>query len=342
MPRLKKQPLIFQEKLKIPKEFLKFATPRDVANYRAEKLKCNLLVELGAGIGAQTIAFSRKCKKVIAVELDKSRAKILSDNIKKLRINNVEVINGDALNKSVIQKISKESPDIIFFDTERPEESERTLDKIKPPVVEILKFYLPMAKKIAIEIPPYTKGLEELRKKFDFEEEFISLKEQLNRLTLYFYELKTCEKSAIALPSKEKIIQSDKKINSQKINSAKNFKYLYSIDPTIILSGLIDELASKLNASVLELNKPLLFSDNEKKSYFISPYRIIKICRNNEKEILSELKKIGAGKAILRYTVDPKDYWKIRNFYEKQLEGKKEINLFMNEKNNEAILCEKI
>ena len=99
MPRAPKQPLIFQEKLKIPKEFLKFATPRDIANYRAERLKCNVLLEIGAGIGGQTIAFSRKCKKVIAIELDKERAKTLNENIKKLHIKNVEVI-GDALNKS--------------------------------------------------------------------------------------------------------------------------------------------------------------------------------------------------------------------------------------------------
>ena len=86
MPRAPKQPLIYQERLKIPKEFLKFATPKDVATYRAERLKCNVLVEIGAGIGGQTIAFSRKCKKVIAIELNKERAKTLNDNIKKLHI----------------------------------------------------------------------------------------------------------------------------------------------------------------------------------------------------------------------------------------------------------------
>jgi precorrin-6B methylase 2 len=134
MSRAPKQDIAFQEKLTIPKEFLRFATPRDVSLYRAERLKCNVLVEIGAGIGGQTIPFSKQCKKVIAIELDKTRAKILLDNLKKLRINNVEVINGDALNKSVIQKIAKENPDIIFVDTERPEQSERTLKEIKPSV----------------------------------------------------------------------------------------------------------------------------------------------------------------------------------------------------------------
>ena len=222
MSRAPKQPLIFQEKLKIPKEFLKFATPRDVANYRAERLKCNVLLEIGAGIGGQTIAFSRKCKKVIAIELDKERAKTLNDNIKKLHIKNVEVINGDALNKGVIQKVSKESPEIIFVDTERPEESERTLNGIKPPIEKIIEFYSSLTSKIAIEIPPFTNDLEKL--KFNFEEEFISLNGQLNRLTLYFNELKTCKKSAIALPSKEKTDKFRKKIEISKSFFCKKFQ----------------------------------------------------------------------------------------------------------------------
>ena len=340
MSRAPKQPLIFQEKLKIPKEFLKFATPRDVANYRAERLKCNVLVEIGAGIGGQTIAFSRKCKKVIAVELNKERARILNENLKKLHIKNVEVINGDALNKSILQKVAKENPEIVFVDTERPEEVNRTLDQIQPPVKKILENYSVMTKKIAIEIPPFTDV--KTLKENDFESEFISLNGQLNRLTLYFNDLKHFEKSAISLPSKERLTNSEKELKFQKISSAKNFKYLYFIDPTIVVSGLLGELATKFNSAVLELSKPALVSNNELQSYFLTKYRIVKICEDKPEKILQEVQKIGAGKVILRYTLDPKDYWKTRNFYEKELTGKKEINLFRNEKQREAILCVKI
>jgi 16S rRNA G966 N2-methylase RsmD len=343
MSRAPKQPVIYQERLNIPKEFLRFATPKDVAYYRAERLKCEVLAELGAGIGGQTIAFSKRCKKVIAVELNKKRAEILNQNIRKLKIKNVMVINGDALNKSVIQKIAKEKPNIIFFDTERPEQSERSLTQINPSIDKILDAYLPITKKVAIEIPPYTKEIDELRKKFYFEREFISLKGQLNRLTLYFNELKRCEKSAIALPSKEQLANSEKEIESQKVRSAKNFKYLYAIDPTISVAGLEENLSSRLNASIFFLdNKSALVSNKEVKSYFLTGYKIIKICKNDKREILNELEKAGAGKVTLRYSIVPEDYWKIRKFYEKELTGKKEINLFVNKEQNEAILCSKI
>lgn len=341
MTRSKKQNIISQTKLQIPKEFLRFATPEQVANYRAERLKCNVLVELGAGIGGQTIAFSRKCKKVIAVEIDKNRANILLQNVKKLKMTNVEVINGDALNKSVIQKISKESPDIIFFDTERPEQTERTLAEINPSINKILEEYSKLTKKIAIEIPPFTKDIETLKKENDFEEEFISLNNQLNRLTLYFNELKTCNKSVISLPSKERLTNSDKKIKMKEISSVKNFRYLYSIDPAIILADLIEELSEKFNLNLLKLNKPVFLSNEFVKSYFLMPYRILEISENNFDKISKSLKRIKARKVILRYNLEPKNYWKVRNLYEKELTGKREINLFVDEKNREAILCEK-
>lgn len=342
MTRSKKQNTANQENLYAPKQFLRFATPEQVADYRAERLKCNTLIELGAGIGGQTIAFSKTCKKVISVELDKTKAKILSKNIKKLRIKNVEIINGDALNKSVIQKISGESPDILFFDTERPEQVERTLDKITPPIEKIIDYYSSITSKIAIEIPPFTQNIERLKKDYDFEKEFISLNNQLNRLTLYFNELKTCERSAISLPSRERLTNSDKKLNQKEIPSAKNFQCLYSIDPTLILADLTNEISKKFDLKKLELNKPTFLSNELIKSNFLVPYRILEISENKFESIIKSLRKILAGKVILRYNLDPKDYWKTRNIYEKELSGGKKIHLFINEQNNEAILCEKI
>lgn len=341
MSRSKKQNILYQSKLQSPKEFLRFATPEQVADYRAKRLKCNTLVELGAGIGGQTIAFSKTCKKVIAVEIDKTKTNILLQNVKKLRLKNVEVINGDALNKSVIQKISKESPDIIFFDTERPEQTERTLAEINPPINKILEEYSKLTTKIAIEIPPFTKDIESLKKENDFEQEFISLNNQLNRLTLYFDGLKTCNKSVVSLPSGERITNSERKLKGKEIFSAKNFMYLYSIDPAIILADLTEELLDKFKLNLLKLNKPVFLSNELIKSKFLTSYKIIGIPENKFEKIVKSLKKARAGKVLLRYNIDPKDYWEVRKKYEREITGRKEASLFINERNNEAIITEK-
>lgn len=335
MSRLKKQSILHQEKLKVPEKFLQFATPEVVALYRAEKLKCEKLVEIGAGIGGQTFAFSKVCKKVLAIESDKNSANILIENLKKLKIENVEVLIADALSKKAIERIKKFQPEIIFCDTERPEKAERTLENIKPPIKKILETFSEITPKIAIEIPPFT-HIENL--KYNFEREFISLNQQLNRLTLYFNELKQSNVSVISLPSREKIIN-DSKSKSKKIA---NPEYLYSISPAIILANLLQELSSKFDSSILELNKPVLLSDKIINSDFLTGYKIIARCKNDKKDILQSLKKINAGKVVLRYNVNPEEYWKERNFYENQLNGKREISLFIEDKNDETILCERI
>ena len=341
MPRAPKKDIMYQEKLKVPKEFIRFATPREVSIYRAERLGAKTIVEIGAGIGGQTMAFAKNSKNVVAIELDKARSSILSDNIRKLRIKNVNVINGDALNKGIINKIKKEEPSVIFVDTERPEQSDRTLSFITPPIQKILDAYIPITKKIAIEIPPFTQGLEELRKDLNFEEEFISIDNQLNRLTLYFNELKKCEVSAIALPSGEKIVHSAEYVESKKEKYVKNYKYLYIIDPTIIVARLIDELAVKFDAPILFLNKPVLLSNKEIDSHFLTKFKIIKTCSNDPDQIFKTMKSLGVGKVTLRYNLEPNEYWKVRNSYEKRLTGKREINLFINQQKREAILAEK-
>jgi hypothetical protein len=332
MPRSPKQPILYEDKLNIPERYLRFATPEVVAIYRADRLKCNNLVEIGAGIGGQTFAFAKVCKKVLAIESDKSSANILIQNLKKLKIENVEVLTIDALSRKAVEKIKNFNPDVIFCDTERPEEAERTLENIKPSMRKILENFSGITSKIAIEIPPFT-NTEKLNE--NYEREFISVNNQLNRLTLYFNELKENETSAISLPSGEKIVQSKSKVRN--VSSVKGYDYLYVIDPTIVVADLISEFDSQ----VLELNKPVLLSNKKINSNFLTGYKILSICKNEQKEIIQNLKKVGAGKIVLRYNIPPQDYWKIRNSYEKELNGKREISLFIDDKKGEAILCEK-
>jgi len=341
MSRAPKQPIIYQEKLKVPEKFLRFATPKEVALYRAERLKCDTIAELGAGIGGQTIAFAKTCKKVIAVEIDKNKIKILESNLKKLGIKNVELILGSSLDENIIKRVSQKKPNVIFCDTERPEKAERTLDRIKPSVNKILEEYSQITEKIAIEIPPLTKDIENIKTNYSFEKEFISLNKQLNRLTLYFGKLKQDEVSAISLPSREKIIYSNpKKVKDS--NQLDNYKYLYTVDPTIIISNLLQELSKKYDAQSILLDKPVLFSNKKINSAFLTGYEILSKCKNDKEIIIQELKKLNAKTVVLNYKVAPEDYWKIRNSYENELSGNKEICLFIDDKENDAILTEKL
>ena len=75
-----------------------------VDNNKVKKILSNadikddeVILEIGAGIGTLTLELAKKAKKVIAIEKDSQIADVLRQIIKKEDINNVEVINVDAL-----------------------------------------------------------------------------------------------------------------------------------------------------------------------------------------------------------------------------------------------------
>ena len=77
-------------------------------------------------------------------------------------------------------------------------------------------------------------------------------------------------------------------------------------------------------------------------SDFLDRYKILLTCKNNFNDILRSLQEVEAGKVVLRYNLPPEKYWEVRNSYEKNLHGEKKVYLFINDKNNESIVCEKI
>ena len=58
----------------------------------------DVILEIGTGIGTLTIELAKKAKKVIAIEQDKKIYEILAKRLKEEKLDNVELINDDALN----------------------------------------------------------------------------------------------------------------------------------------------------------------------------------------------------------------------------------------------------
>lgn len=59
--------------------------------------KNDVVLEIGTGIGTLTIELAKKAKRVIAIEQDKKICEILAKRLKDEKIDNVELINDDAL-----------------------------------------------------------------------------------------------------------------------------------------------------------------------------------------------------------------------------------------------------
>ena len=64
----------------------------------ANLTKEDVVLEIGTGIGTLTIELAKKAGKVIAIEQDTKIANILRERLKEEKIDNVELINDDALN----------------------------------------------------------------------------------------------------------------------------------------------------------------------------------------------------------------------------------------------------
>lgn len=321
-------------KLYFNEDDLRFATPDIVAEYRASKLKCDVIAEIGCSIGFQTFAFAKTCKKVYAVDSDERKIAYAKKNAEKLGLKNIEFIHGDALDDTVIWQLKDAK--VIFCDPERlPEESARSVDKIRPNANELLRKYSKITDRIAMEFPPQIKGIP-----FDCEKEYLSVNHELNRLNLYFGSLKKCKKSVTLLPEKISICYNEDKDLVPMKTSVR--RYVYESDEAIDKAELKGFFASQFqDTGVIPAAKGLFLTSNQKinSEFFKNKFEVLGECENEKEKIIQLLKSLGAGKAIIRYVIDPKDYWKERNELEKELEGKEIINLFDFGK---IYLCKKI
>ena len=68
------------------------------------------ILDTTAGVGGNTISFSKIFSQVVSIEIDKTRFKMLENNIKLYDLNNVNLINDDCKN------YLNSEYDIIFFD----------------------------------------------------------------------------------------------------------------------------------------------------------------------------------------------------------------------------------
>lgn len=71
------------------------------------------IIDGTAGIGGDTISFSKYFKKTISVEINKIHFDVLNNNLKALSINNVKLFCNNFLD--ILEDLKKES-DILFFD----------------------------------------------------------------------------------------------------------------------------------------------------------------------------------------------------------------------------------
>ncbi len=304
------------------KNDLRFATNPLVAEYRARRLKCKTLVDVGCGIGIQTLAFAKKCDKVYAIEKDKRKIEYAKFNIKQAGSHNVIFIHG--LAEEELSKIK--DANIVFCDPERaPSEKSRNIENISPKLGFLLSTSQKIKANLSLELPPQLKEPPE-----DCELEYISINNSLNRLTTYFGKLAKCRTSVVALPE-EAMLNWDGKIIECSGFSKTPRKFIYDPDKAILKANMLDILLRSLentpNAKKLDFGKVLITCDAQINNTFLTGFKLIKSCIFTD--LKEELEKMNYGKAVLHASFPPDEYWKIRNNLESELKGDKCAHIFI-------------
>ncbi|WP_319508462.1 methyltransferase domain-containing protein [uncultured Methanolobus sp.] len=330
----------FKTKMISDKDGIRFATPEPVAEYRAKRLQCKVIADISCGIGGQAIYFAKWCDFVYAIEIDAKKIAYAKKNAQIMGVSNIEFITGDALSPEVIVQLPK--LDVVFSDPARaPTEKERNIDNLSPPIPEVMKAYADKCSNFAFEAPPQ---ISPEKIPFDCEKEYMSLEGKLNRLNLYFGELKKADVSAVALPGSAIIRKHGEKINANRTD--KPGTYAYEPEECVTKAGLLEQLALHFNEpanniSIFEIDEKrvVITSDQPLEcKLFKNSYKVLQVMDFDTTEINSYLKQNSFGKVIIRASIEPERYWEARNNLEKELDGERKAHLFL--KGNDAILCE--
>ncbi|MDW7732056.1 MAG: methyltransferase domain-containing protein [Methanolobus sp.] len=330
----------FEHRIFSDKDGVRFATPEGVAKYRAKRLRCDTIADISCGIGGQTIYFARECEQVYAVEIDPKKIAYARKNCKQLGIENVEFVCADALSPEAIDNLPK--LDVVFSDPARPaSEKVRDINNLQPSIPEVIAAYSTKTSNFAFEAPPQ---LTPERVPFNCEKEYLSLDGKMNRLNLYFGDLKKCDISAIALPSGARI---ESEAQTPNIKRAKEAAlYAYEPEESVERAGLLPQLAGKIKNQTPDISlfpidrKRIFLTSMEKIDHllFKNRYKILEAAEFNIPQINDYLRKHEFGTILLRAAIDPKEYWDIRNQLEEGLKGERKAHLFL--KDEIAILCE--
>ncbi|MCD4799607.1 MAG: methyltransferase domain-containing protein [Methanosarcinales archaeon] len=313
---------------------LRFSTPEVVGRYRAGRLKCSVLADISCGIGGQAVCFAKECGSVYGIDIDGERLECARRNAVVYGVDNITFIEGDALSPQVVEQVADADVDVdvIFSDPARPaEEDVRQTDSLRPGIPMVMEAYRDVTGSFAFEAPPQ---MPPGRIDFDCEREYLSVDGQLNRLTLYFGPLKSCERSAVVLKGDRHYrLESGVSMPAGIPGTDEILPYAFEPDPAVVKAELLGELAAELNINMglvkIDARRSLLTSlSNIDSPFFKNRYRVLDKVTFDCNKIKRSLKEHSIGKALIRFNVLPDRYWDVRNKIESGLVGETTVHIY--------------
>ena len=321
MTEVKKQPM---DNLAFDQEGFRMSTPQVIAKYKAERLKCGSIADLGAGIGIQALHFAAFSESVFALDNDTSRLVYLRKNAETMGVHNLEVMEGNALDPKIIDVLS--GMDAFHSDPSRKRAKETwSFEDLSPNPLDVLSKY--KGDMFSFDIPPlFPRGL--LKK--DWETEYISLSGELKRMSVYVGGAKRYGKNALSLPEGGRIVE-DPNLERDVRKRSKPQSWIYDLDESLFYSDLVPEFL-RMNPDVSLLHedrqKTLVTSNKFVEGPFLTKSYSVLESATDVQDAKNELLRMKVGKVVLRFSMDPTKYYEEKRRLEKELEGERTAYLF--------------
>lgn len=140
------------------------STSDDLADFHSSLISPgDNVCDITAGLGIDVLHFAQKASSVTAIEMNSLHSAILSDNIKVLGINNVEVINGDS--RDILPTLPRY--DVIFADPARRDDAGGRVYSVEmctPNILELLPVLKSHSRKAIIKLSPMIDITDTLRR----------------------------------------------------------------------------------------------------------------------------------------------------------------------------------
>ncbi|AYN04558.1 class I SAM-dependent methyltransferase [Flavobacterium sp. 140616W15] len=235
------------------------------AQYKANLVSGDSLIDLTGGFGVDDYYFSKKIKNIVHCEINPALSAIVQHNFKQLKIDNCTCYPEDSF--EVLRKLNKKW-DWIYIDPSRRNDAKGKVFMLKdclPNVPDLLDFYFESSNCILIKTAPLldiTAGLSELKNVKNIH--IIAVENEVKELLWeihkdYLGNITLCTANIL----KDKTESFDFTLNTdlEFVSYALPQKYLYEPNSAIMKSGGFDEVSSFYKIDKLHKHSHLYTSD---------------------------------------------------------------------------------
>jgi methylase of polypeptide subunit release factors len=278
------------EALLLTDEALQQASGLEVAGWRARRYaEFPRVLDLGAGVGGDTLALAAAGRRVVSVERDPVRAALLEHNVAAAGLSDrVEVQAKDWT------QVAWQEP-AAFADPARRVDGRRviSLHAMRPPLsaFQDLRRTVP---DILVKVAP---GLDLDEVPEDASLEFVSFRGELKEALLAFGSMRRAEaRVAVVLPGPHELSHTGHLPARVSAPGA----FLFEPDPAVIRAGLVRALGERLDAWQLDSRIAYLSGDVLVTTPFAKAWRVLRSGRFGRKELTRWLRDHGAGSVEIK------------------------------------------